>query len=325
MLLSVGIEHHLHNIAVSESPETIDLYKWGEDYLLECLGDVELHEITAEDLEEFMQEMACEYIPRRRSDNTDPLSSSSIRNIHIAIHSLFNWALRNQNITGVTCRPDLALEMPKEDYKQITPLSPTEIAILKSYAQNEVNNDPQLGYLNRCLIIYIIFQVLLTTGMRVSELIRLTIQDFSRLTRTITVHAYGNGRGKTKYRRIKLPDEVYEALVSYLTTRPKYRHTDALILNIEGGKWTRSAIRHALIEMSLRAGISRVHPHLLRHTFSVEFIRNQDGTFSQLAYLLGESTFRMVDHYIKLTNFEVSLCHSKISAVEKFGLASYLS
>ena len=261
MLLSVGIEHHLHNIAVSESPETIDLYKWGEDHLLECLGDVELHEITSEDLEDFMQEMACDYVPRRRSEELSPLSSSSIRNLHIAIHNLFAWAERNKAMTSVTYRPDRALEMPKEEYKQVIPLSPEEISVFKKHAQNEASLDPHAGNLTRNLTIYMIVLILISTGMRVSELIRLTIQDFSKLTRTITVHAYGNGRGKSKYRRITLPNKVFEALVAYLSKRAKYKPTDPLILNVKGGKWTRSAIRHALVELSLGAGIRRVFPH----------------------------------------------------------------
>ena len=62
-----------------------------------------------------------------------------------------------------------------------------------------------------------------------------------------------------------------------------------------------------------------VHPHRLRHTFAINYLRNGGDVYS-LKYLLGDTTLVMVERYLHLTTADASNTHRKASPADNWRL-----
>ena len=63
----------------------------------------------------------------------------------------------------------------------------------------------------------------------------------------------------------------------------------------------------------------KVHPHKLRHTFSVSFLRAGGDVFS-LQYMLGHSTLQMTQRYVQSLNADDAInAHRKFSPLDNLG------
>src|SRR3989441_217327 len=111
-----------------------------------------------------------------------------------------------------------------------------------------------------------ILELLYATGLRVSELSSLDIEDVDRAGATVRV--LGKGR---KERIVPFGRRAARALDAYLGPRAERRGT--LFTNHRGGRLSVRAI-HAIVRKSAAAsGIARrVSPHTLRHTFATHLL-----------------------------------------------------
>jgi integrase len=131
-----------------------------------------------------------------------------------------------------------------------------------------------------------IITIMLDTGIRLSELVRLTTTDVGE-DRTLRV--FGKGR---KWRTVTLGDVSALALSRWMRTRGSE----------DGGLWT--GTRGPLKSTGMRKMIQRrglecgfhLHPHQLRHTFVDNWLRN-GGSEVDLARLAGWTTTRMAERY----------------------------
>ena len=113
---------------------------------------------------------------------------------------------------------------------------------------------------------YAIIQTFLQTGIRLSELVSLRLEDVDLEHRLLTVR---QGK-KKKDRQIPLVDDVLKALRNYL----RYRNTE-LILDDEifflaknGTSMNVSTVKYLVAKYVKKAGIrKKVGVHTLRHTF----------------------------------------------------------
>lgn len=67
---------------------------------------------------------------------------------------------------------------------------------------------------------------------------------------------------------------------------------------------------------SKQAGIRHVHPHLLRHTFAVSYLRN-DGDVLSLMKLMGHTSLTMTKRYVLLSEVDLAAAHRKYSPADK--------
>jgi len=148
---------------------------------------------------------------------------------------------------------------------------------------------------------YAILEVLAGTGIRVGELLQLKITDIAMHPRSgkLTVR-YGKGGG---YREIPLTRDVRQALQDYLETV----HPDAndpsqwLWMGRDGAINHRSSITRMIDKYAIRAGIDRVTPHMLRHTFATRYLKANPDDLRGLARLLGHSNLNTVMIYTEPT------------------------
>jgi integrase/recombinase XerC len=141
---------------------------------------------------------------------------------------------------------------------------------------------------------YAILQVFLQTGIRVSELAGLTLEDIDFIKPAITVR----GKGSVE-REIELEKRGMQALKNYLAVRPESL-SPILFLNYKGEPISDRGIRKMVVKYRKNAGITkRASCHSLRHTFAT--YKAQKGVSAyQLQQWLGHANLNTTQIYVHL-------------------------
>jgi integrase/recombinase XerD len=158
--------------------------------------------------------------------------------------------------------------------------------------------------------------VLLDTGIRVSELARLKLDDINFKTGALHIRPFGSGR-KTKGMTVFLGKSARSALWLYVAERIDDK--DNLFITMKQKPMNRNSIRQIVNNLGVRAGITRAYPHRFRHTFAIQFLRNGGDIFS-LQRILGHSSLVMVKEYVRLANVDIQQAHLLASPVDRWGL-----
>jgi integrase/recombinase XerD len=74
-------------------------------------------------------------------------------------------------------------------------------------------------------------------------------------------------------------------------------------------------IRHLLKDLGEKAGVTNCHPHRLRHTFVIEYLRN-DGDVFKLQMILGHGSLDMVQHYDQMVDDDLLQAHQAHSPID---------
>ena len=141
---------------------------------------------------------------------------------------------------------------------------------------------------------YAILQVFLQTGIRVSELAHLRMNDVDFLKPSLIVC----GKGKVS-REIALEKKGLQALKSYLAVRPDSL-SDKLFLNYKGESISERGIRKLVVKYTKAAGITKkASCHTLRHTFATYKAEKGVSPF-QLQQWLGHANLNTTQIYVHL-------------------------
>jgi len=177
--------------------------------------------------------------------------------------------------------PALHIKRPKREQKSKHFLRPDEYNHLLAEAAGNPRD-------------YCIFQLFLQTGIRVSELIALTLSDLDREQKTITIHGKGS-----KERTIPLEKKSWQAVQLYLTHRPAGADQH-LFLNYMGEGLSIRGVRKLVDKYLKRAGITKqISCHGLRRTcFTNKAARNMNAF--ALQKLAGHSRMETTKIYVQL-------------------------
>jgi site-specific recombinase XerD len=80
----------------------------------------------------------------------------------------------------------------------------------------------------------------------------------------------------------------------------------------------RNSVRLMLLRLGKAAGV-KVNPHLFRHTFAIQYLRNGGDPWT-LQALLGHSTLDMVKNYLRLAKTDLQNGHLLNSPVSNWEL-----
>ena len=218
------------------------------------------------------------------------------------LKTFFSWLELEQLIEK---NPLVNLKPPKAEKKVIQALSPIEIERILGICSGKTTLDVR----NRAIL-----AILLDTGLRVSELASLTLNDVNMNDGSILVR---HGKG-SKQRVVHIGTKAQKALWKYMTI---YRKSDSnsLLVNRAGERLDAVGIKILVRRLGEKAKIS-VHPHKLRHTFAISFLRAGGDVFS-LQYLLGHSTLQMTQRYLQSLNADDAInAHRKFSPLDNLGI-----
>jgi site-specific recombinase XerD len=96
-----------------------------------------------------------------------------------------------------------------------------------------------------------------------------------------------------------------------------------LFLSPSGKPITVNAIKLFFSRLAKISGVTRLHAHLCRHTFAINYLLNGGDIFS-LKEILGHTTLDMVNHYLHFTSSQITAQHHKYSPMDKLHEANKL-
>ena len=139
-----------------------------------------------------------------------------------------------------------------------------------------------------------ILELLYGSGLRVSELVGLNLDDLDRGERWLRVR--GKGR---KERQVPFGGKAADALERYLAERTSSEQ--ALFLNHRGGRLTDRGVRGIIkLYATLIAGDSSLHPHSFRHAFATHLL--SDGAdLRSIQELLGHARLSTTQKYTQVS------------------------
>jgi len=143
-----------------------------------------------------------------------------------------------------------------------------------------------------------ILELLYATGIRVSELVGLNLDDVDLKTGKIFV--YGKGR---KYRLVFMGEKAKQALENYLQVRKglvKKGIERALFLNVRGERLSARSVERIVKKYSIHAVFKDVYPHMLRHSFATHLL-NQGADLRMVQELLGHVSLATTQKYTHVT------------------------
>ncbi len=188
------------------------------------------------------------------------------------------------------------IEFPRVSKKLPHVLSLREINLLL----NETNFKGKLGLRDRAVL-----ELLYATGMRVSELIYLKINDINMENRMLKCLGKGS-----KERMIPFGDKARQSLNLYLDRlRPKLiknPNEDTLFLNNRGERLSRQGVFYLVKLHAHKVGIEKkVTPHTLRHTLATHLIEN-GADLRSVQEILGHSDISTTQIYTHVSRKWVS-------------------
>lgn len=160
-----------------------------------------------------------------------------------------------------------------------------------------IDGNQPLDQRNRALI-----EVLYATGMRVSELTELTLQQLDLKNGVILVIGKGS-----KERYVPIGDFATEALQLYLAesrtslmSQYKKEHASVFVNHL-GDPITTTGVRYILNQLLQESGLQlKIHPHMLRHTFATHLLNN-GADMKTVQELLGHVSLSSTQIYTHVT------------------------
>jgi len=164
-----------------------------------------------------------------------------------------------------------------------------------------------------------ILEVLYSTGVRVSELIRLDRDDIRKNSNEVAVRGKGN-----KVRVVFLSESALGAVRPYVTARGDIdpalfvRHgpnaADARNLRL-----TPRSVQRMIKKYAALAGLTKqVTPHTLRHSHATDLLAN-GADVRQVQALLGHSSITTTQVYTHLTDVQLKDVHEKFHRKRRSG------
>ena len=211
------------------------------------------------------------------------LSSATISRSIASIRAFFMYLLRQGILTQ---DPSEQLKPPKVEKRVPETLSVEEMNLL--LAQPSGNSVKELR--DKAML-----ELLYATGIRVSELISLKIQDVNLSMNYICC------RDEEKERVIPFENAAKDALTRYMNAARGQlcQNTDFLFANCQGSPMTRQGFWKIIKSYATKAGIKKeITPHMIRHSFATHLVDN-GADLKAVQEMLGHSDISTTQIYIK--------------------------
>jgi site-specific recombinase XerD len=282
--LSRLVDDYLNNCqARGLSPRTLDNsygYALRVVFLPWCAGQGirDVRELDGRAVDRFTTSL----LQRRRDGR--PISKHTVHSYVRPVRQMLTWAAR----VGEEVRAKPQLPRTTKPVRDV--LSRDEIDAMEKAVTSERDK--------------LIVRILGDCGLRLWELTQLTPTAIVRSGRQAHLRVLGKGG---RVRDVPVPPQVLRRLERHIEGRPVDRSEDRVWLGLRRGPTgrydalTSSGVYQVVKDAVARARISkRVHPHLLRHSWMTEMLRNGINPI-QLSVIAGASLPVIMEHYTHLT------------------------
>ena len=212
-------------------------------------------------------------------------AKSSIARRIAAIRSFFRFLCREGHLAA---NPAAGLVAPKRDRKLPTFLGVPDVTkLLEAPAGSDVASRRDRA----------ILELLYSTGIRVSELVGLRLQDVDLLGGVAKVA----GKGK-KERLVPIGTPAVRAIHQYVEARGGAAHpASPVFLNLAGGRLTDRSVRRVVAKYLRQVAVQeRVSPHTLRHSFATHLL-DRGADLRSVQELLGHASLSTTQIYTHVT------------------------
>ncbi|ARJ13969.1 site-specific tyrosine recombinase XerD [Staphylococcus lugdunensis] len=219
-------------------------------------------------------------------------SAKSLARFISTIRSFHQFALREKYAAK---DPTVLLETPKYEKKLPDVLEIDEVVCLLEAPDLSKKN----GYRDRTIL-----ELMYATGMRVSELVHIEIENINVIMGFVRVFGKGD-----KERIIPLGDTVIDYLKTYMKEiRPqllKSTVTNVLFLNMHGKPLSRQGIWKMIKQYGIKSNITKtLTPHTLRHSFATHLLEN-GADLRAVQEMLGHSDISTTQLYTHVSKAQI--------------------
>ena len=210
---------------------------------------------------------------------------------HISVFRNFFKFLFNKKIT----KTNLSINLNSPKFKKNLPKVPNIQELENIFSINKYNNETNTKKIKEIIILRdkCIFEVIYSSGMRISELLSLTIQMVLEIPEQIKI----TGKGK-KDRIVFFGKDSREALKLYIEKRNLLKpKTDNLYINKNGTSLTDRGVRFIISNWCKRLGINKnLSPHKFRHAFASDLM-NAGADIRYIQEMLGHASLSTTQIY----------------------------
>jgi len=262
------------------SENTIESYKRDLDKFLEYNKNTSIDNISNEDLKKYIKYL-----------NDNGLNEKSIARNISSLKSFYKFLVISKYVSSNTSD---SLYLPK--IKKSLPSTLTEEEVMSLL---DIDLTDNFSYRNKAML-----ELLYATGLRVSELINLKLQDID-FSQDI-IRTFGKG---SKERIIPIGDYAKEYLEKYIyeyrSSMLKKENNEYIFLNNHGKQMTRQGFFKIIKKIAKEKGINKeLSPHTLRHSFASHLLK-YGADLRTIQELLGHSDISTTQIYTHITNEEL--------------------
>lgn len=286
------LEKYLNYLLIERGMAENTLESYGRD-LRRFLHIVQEKGIT--DLREILPETVIEYLVRIRDEG---LSANSTNRSLAALRGFYKYLLQEKILDQT---PLANIELAKVWMRLPDTISKEEMSLILAQPGMEtaqaVRNSAML-------------ELLYATGIRVSELIGLTMNSINWQVGFLVVMGKGS-----KERIVPIGKTAYDCTRQYLEqARPQLmqgKSTDILFLNRFGGKFTRQGFWKIVVGYAKKSGLyKKVHPHTFRHSFASHLLEG-GADLRTVQVMLGHADISTTQIYTHITRERLKEIHQK--------------
>jgi integrase/recombinase XerD len=275
------------NSIESYSRDISRLSKWAESI------DKSIEELRRQDLRAWIVSLSREN-----------LASASITRAVSAARGFYRFLMLDGHIKD---DPSADLDTPEKIAYLPKYLSAEEVEKLLSAPDTSTNE----GIRDRAIL-----ELMYASGLRVSEITSLNTSDIDIDLGLVTCHGKGS-----KQRRVPMGKSAIFWLRRYQLVRSAFGkgNRSRLFLSNKGQPLTRQGVGSAVARYAVKAGLSNVSPHTLRHSFATHLIQHgADSRSVQL--LLGHSDLSTTQIYTHLSDTRLRNVYDKCHPRAKGGI-----
>lgn len=307
--LNKSLNYHTNNLIISENPNNIDLnYQETNKILIkQFIKNKKLRGLSKKSLQYYESQLIKlsewtikSFIEMNSNDLKEYLiffrelnncSKVTLNNVRRILSSFWRWLEIEEKIIINPMKRIPHIKTPKYIHKAF---ADEEVEVLRNYLYSQKSKRNVA-----------IFELLLSSGLRLSELESLRIDDVN------LVECEGLVMGKGgKERKFYFSERAKVCITDYLNSRVDNKEWLFVSEMAPYNKFGSSGIGYMVRETGRRCGIENVHPHRFRRTMATRLVR-KGMPIEQVSKLLGHSNLEVTMRYVETDNELLKLIHNK--------------